>query len=517
MSALPTEIRHVVVLMLENRSFDHLLGKLPGVDGPTGHSNVDPKDSSTVPVTLDADYLTPALSDPDHPGQMAGDPHHDFTAVNRQLFGTPAPAPGAPATCGGFVQAGRESGEAQAERVAREVMKCFDTPTRLKTIAALAAQFVVCDRWFAAVPGPTWPNRLFMHAATSFGYLDNKLRLYPGPTLYDRLDEAQADWAIYYHDIPQSLCLRGLAARRDRQARQCMRPIDEFYKDVGQHRAGDPKRQTLPSYVFLEPAYFEPPRTLWGRLADVAKAIGHWLRLPVRPSKGHPNDQHAPHDVRLGEHLIADVYEALRANEDVWQHCLFVVLHDEHGGLFDHVPPPSTLAGPSASVSPPFAFDRLGLRVPALLISPYLNAGVDSTVYEHVSLVRTVREHFCPGSQALNPREAAAPLLRRDQFLNVPRPDAPKRVERTTPIPLIATAGAAEQRPLGDLQQSLVHLAAAAEPAAPGPGSAGPSFSVARGGTGGVIDLSGMELPPIDNEAEGRAFVVAGRKARGLQ
>ena len=375
MSTLPDGIKHIVVLMLENRSFDHLLGKLPNVDGPAGHSNVDPENDDVVPVTFDADGFSPALPDPARDGEMFGDPHHDVVAVNVQLFEEVIPPGWATPTNSGFIEAGRQSEDKDAERIAREVMKCFDTPAQLVTMTELAKEFVVCDHWFASVPGPTWPNRLFVHAATSDGHVDNTFRPYDVPTIYDRLDAAKVDWAIYYHDIPQSACLHELLDRTDSQGRRCMRSIDQFYKDARRHSTGPKGNKALPSYVFIEPGYFEPARTFWGRVLDVLKWVGHFFHLPVKPSMNHPNDQHAPHDVRLGEHLIADVYEALRANADVWQETLLIVLHDEHGGLYDHVAP-GEAENPDgkSSADPKFDFDRLGLRVPAILVSPWLNA-----------------------------------------------------------------------------------------------------------------------------------------------
>lgn len=501
MSTLPDGIRHVVVLMLENRSFDHLLGNLPGVSGPAGRTNVDPRDGSSVPVSFDADYFSPALPDPIRPGEMAGDPHHDLIAVNRQLYESDRPGPGMPVTCGGFVAAGRHGGDATADNISREVMKCFDTPRQLQTMAALASEFVVCDRWFSSVPGPTWPNRLFVHAATSFGAIDNMIRLYPGPTIFSSLDRAGVEWAVYYHDFPQAACLRGLATHRDRRGRASLRPIDDFYKET--------RSQQLPSYVFIEPGYFAPNRSIGGRLLDLLKWVANFLGLPVRPSKSHPNDQHPPHDVRLGEHLIADIYDALRANEDIWQHCLLIVLHDEHGGLFDHEPPgPAVPPDQRGSHQPPFDFDRLGPRVPAILVSPFLRQGVDSTPYEHASIVRTVREHFCPGVAPLNARDAASTPLRSDLFTESARSDAPRRLRRPTPIFAIRRFGDPAARPLNELQRSLVQLADAIELAPPTATARAPTLEAAAlAETDVVIDLPVTMRPEGMSEGEGREFV----------
>ena len=497
------QLKHIVVLMLENRSFDHMLGRLPNVSGPAGRSNVDPKNGERVPVTFDADGFSPALPDPARGGEMFGDPHHDVVAVNRQLFESADPPVGAPVTCGGFIAAGRASGDADADRIAREVMQCFDTPTELVTMTALAKEFVVCDQWFASVPGPTWPNRLFVHAATSDGHVDNTFRLYDMPTIYDRLDAAKVDWAIYYHDIPQSACLHELVDREDSQGRRCMRSVDEFYRDARRHTAGSPGNKALPSYVFIEPGYFEPARTILGWLEDVGKWLLHLVGFPLRPSKGHPNDQHAPHDVRLGEHLIADVYEALRANEDVWQHSLLIVLHDEHGGLYDHEAP-GAVENPDGktSASPRFDFDRLGLRVPAILVSPFLTAQTESTVYEHASIVRTVREHFCGGAVALNRRDASATPLRAELFASAARTDAPRRVARPMAVWRIPRFGDPETRPVSDLHATLVELAGAV-------GAPSGVEGVPPGGDKAVSPAAVPASPGGMSEAEGHRFVRA--------
>jgi phospholipase C len=347
---------------------------------------------------------------------------------------------------------------------------------------------------------------LFVHAATSDGHVDNTFRLYDMPTIYDRLDTAKVDWAIYYHDIPQAACLHELVDRTDSQGRRCMRSIDQFYKDARRHTAGPTGNKALPSYVFIEPGYFEPARTVLDRIVDVGKWLLHLVGFPVKPSMNHPNDQHAPHDVRLGEHLIADVYEALRANADVWNETLLIVLHDEHGGLYDHVAP-GEAENPDgkSSADPKFDFDRLGLRVPAILVSPFLKAQTESTVYEHASIVRTVREHFCPEQPELNKRDAAATPLRTELFASAARTDAPRRMARPMAVWRIPRFGNPETRPVSDLHQTLVELAGSVGTAAPAP-----STTPAHG-------AAGM------SEADGHRFVQAqvdrrmgGGSVRGL-
>jgi phospholipase C len=147
------------------------------------------------------------------------------------------------------------------------------------------------------------------------------------------------------------------------------RDFKVFEQDIAEGR--------LANYSFINPRFIEN----WGHLMDGFE----WV-----------NSQHAPCDVRPGEMLIAQVYNALRRNEDVWKKTLLVILYDEHGGFYDHVPPPAGVPNPDGLVSkdPPFDFTRLGPRTPAILISPWLPRQLDSTVYEHSSLLATVKKLF---------------------------------------------------------------------------------------------------------------------------
>lgn len=346
-----TDIEHIVVLMLENRSFDHMCGWFGRGDGltPQMFNREDPNDPASAPivVTPDARYA----------GDLNIDPLHGLLDVNVQLFGTTTEPQPPIATNVGFVLAyARQSGTTPAGGHA--IMRAFD-PAKLPVLRTLAAEFILCDRWFASVPGETWPNRFFAHAATSGGWVDTQFRYYSFRTIYDNLADAGYDWAIYFHDFPQSLVLGSL---RKPQYKRNFKYAAEFFRDI--------KTGRLPAYSFIEPRYF------------------NFLRWKA-------NDQHPPHDVRLGEHLIADVYEALRTSA-IWNSTLFFVLYDEHGGIYDHVPPPAAVNPDGLnSVAPPFDFRRLGVRVPAVIVSPFVGRGlVDSTIYDHTSILATVRELF---------------------------------------------------------------------------------------------------------------------------
>ncbi len=316
-----------------------------------------------MPATRDAAYV----------GDLTIEPGHALLDVNEQLFASVVEPDPPVATNSGFVwNYARQQGNTLAG--ARRVMHAFD-PARLPVLSTLAREFVLCDRWFASVPGPTWPNRFFTHAGTSGGFADNQFRDYQFQTIYHRLDREHHDWAIYFHDFPHAYTLASL---RTPKFAPHFRFAKQFFLDL--------KHGRLPAYSFIEPRYFD------------------FLRWKA-------NDLHPPHDVRLGEHLVADIYEALRKSS-AWDSSLFIVLFDEHGGLYDHVPPPAAINPDGKdSTSPPFRFQRLGPRVPAVVISPWVRQGVvDSTVFDHTSVIASVRELFGLGGP-LTDRDGAAATI----------------------------------------------------------------------------------------------------------
>ena len=396
MAKFPTAIQNVVVLVLENRSFDHMLGYLGTPNGLKGNElNLqDPANPSSpqVVVSNSAAYL----------GDLDVDPSHEVSHVTVQLFGSETiPPPGAPHNVG-FVLDYARQGSPEPENI----MRCFD-PANLPVLTTLAREFAVCDRWHASVPGQTWPNRFFLHCATSGGWTDNTPRAYPMRTIYENLTGKGFDWAIYFHDVAQSMTLDNLL---DSVFKAKFKFFPDFFTDL--------RNRTLPNYCFLEPRYF------------------NFLSWKA-------NDQHPPHDVQLGEHLIADVYEQLRAS-DYWNKALLVILYDEHGGIYDHVLPPAAVS-PDGLNNQGFAFDRLGLRVPAVLVSPYIkrNTVESTTVFDHTSLLATVKELFDLPS-FLTKRDAQAATFTR--LLDNPvRADAD--TPRTLPRPGDPVATAFHQVP----------------------------------------------------------------------
>jgi phospholipase C len=392
----------VVVLMLENRSLDHLFGKWPGVAGLAQ----GPFSNRPLPLTP----ASPTANSPIAAGQPAlfavaqgQGPGHSLDDTNVQLFASkvvPAGAAPQPPNDRGFVMNYRTElaadGFSGAGVDLSAVMQTF-VSGQLPALTALAENFVLCDHWYAEVPGPTMPNRLYIHAATSAGWAYNNWTLQlTSLTIYEQLQKSGRSWSVYYSDQNE-------VAQYSRINTQ--RTSFRLYESTF---AADAAAGRLANYNFIIP------------------------RFAGSTTDGPPTTMHPPQDVRPGDQLVADVYAALRAGPQ-WARSLLIVTFDEHGGYFDHAAPPATVnpdgisspaPGDTASFAPQFAFDRLGLRVPALLASPYLPKGVvSSTPLQHTSVLVTVRELF--GVQgSLTRRDAAAPSFGR-LFLGAPRADAP--------------------------------------------------------------------------------------------
>lgn len=179
--------------------------------------------------------------------------------------------------------------------------------------------------------------------------------VYDQDTIFDRLSAKSIPWRIYVGDIPQSILLLNQAKKGNISN---YRLFGQFEDDVAR------ENENFPAYVFIEPSY---------------RVIG--------------NDDHPPHDVHAGQNLIATVYNAIRRNDMLWRETLLIVTYDEHGGFYDHVPPPES-THPGGTDMKEWTFDSLGLRVPAILISPYVEQGVFPAQLEHSSISRFLIDRF---------------------------------------------------------------------------------------------------------------------------
>jgi phospholipase C len=355
-------LKHLVVLMMENRSFDHMLGGLHGVnatngvggiDGLTGNETNPDTNGNPVKVEAKAQYQ----------GQLDPDPDHHFPAVHKQIF-----AGGTTATMNGFVQSYFD--QQHDVKQSKKIMYHFK-PEKLPVLTSLAKEFAVFNRWFSSIPGPTLCNRAFAHYGTSFGHVSMEL-FFAGQqfkSIFERLTAAGVSSRVYYFDTASStLEVPNLLLNQPQ--------LFGTFGDFVSHCAAD----TLPTYSFVEPNYTDHD--------DASGAT--WIA----------SDQHPDHHVMEGERFIAQVYNSLRRNPVLWPKSALLVVYDEHGGTYDHVPPPAVVtdgfvAQPAATgTGEPFHFDRLGVRVPAILISPWIPKGtvVNGRVFEHASIPATVTD-----------------------------------------------------------------------------------------------------------------------------
>ena len=388
-------LKHIVVLMMENRSFDHMLGFAATptwpIDGLSGTEKNRDSTGEFATVSNDASYS----------GDFTPDPGHALFDTLTQLYGDASTPVSQNPSMNGFVLS--YEGKTHDPSNAHRIMKCF-APNKVSILTTLARQFAVCDRWFSSVPGPTFPNRAFAHGSTSIGRVDMGVDwLGMSQTIYELLQANHVDARIYYHDSTMAMTFKGLM----NQSRY-FGLFDDFLSDC--------KKNRLPAYSFIEPRY----------------ANG---QDPVDNTFFSASDQHPDHNVEQGEILIRDTFNAIWSNQPLRESTLLVVVYDEHGGLFDHVAPPAAVnpdkknwLGDPNSLDPPFDFTRLGVRVPAVLISPYIPAGkIDHKLYDHSSIIATACKLLLKGvpDASLTDRDRAANTFEGNLTLATPRTDTP--------------------------------------------------------------------------------------------
>lgn len=361
-------IEHIVVLVMENRSFDHLLG-YRYLDAPGGtpstfecKTKANPNGTTIARSVLAAPRFIPG-------------PSHEYEHVKVQLD-TDA---NGQATMRGFVK-DYETVFGVSETAAELVTHYYDREI-LPVYDYLADHYTVCNRWFCSVPGPTLPNRCFLLAGHSDGIVENThlgvhLLTHHVETIFDHLSANGVSWRLYYHDVPSIRFFKQYTL-----SLHTTRTITQFDRDVD---GGD-----LPQVTWIDPNF-----TIQG--------------TGGLPDDG--NDDHPPCDLRRGQMLVASIYNRLITSK-YWQNTLFIVTYDEHGGFFDHVPPP---VKPERAPFNNRLFDSYGVRVPTFLISPRVKAGLLSDQdYEHTSIARTILDCFCPWADvsAMGQRLAYAPSL----------------------------------------------------------------------------------------------------------
>jgi phospholipase C len=366
------KIDHVVVVMLENRSFDHMLGYLsltgrrPEIDGlRPGLANTYQERSYPV------HHLASTALDLD--------PDHSAGAIDQQIAG--GKMSGFVASAAATLAArGMDAGDPGC------VMGYYDGDD-VPVYDHLAQEFAVCDRWFSSVPGATLPNRLYALTGAAAGSRDDRPSylppLYHQPSFVRHLDTHRVSWRWYSFD-PGTLRLADVQYRLGHHQR-----FGYFSK------TGLPWRTALDITVnpkipsFLEDAAAGTLRSVsW---IDPAFTNFNPLGFPV-------NDDHPPADITDGQELVLAIYEALAASPQ-WDRSLLAIVYDEHGGFYDHVPPPP------AADDEPGMFGSYGVRVPAIIVSPWIESRtVSHTLFDHTSIIKTILARFCP--KALHSRQA---------------------------------------------------------------------------------------------------------------
>ena len=454
------KIDHIVVLMLENRSFDNMLGwlgakggrkqKVNGVAGKKLSNPIPlyaerPKGRKTIPVGKSHEMTNPSP-----------DPGEAYFHVNTQLYGLVNPQENRnepfnrkpynlpkngklprTAPMNGFVTDFINAFNGLQHRQPtfdeyKIIMECFDEDD-VPVISKLAKEYAVFDAWHCSVPSQTFCNRSFVHSATSNGAVTNApfyhWLLHDSQTIYNRIEDKgdpKITWKVYYDKL-DAVSVTGL-----------LNPTLWKYHDGNfkymEDFEDDAANGTLPSYSFIEPRVF----------------LDH-------------SDQHPPADVEAfgtssvlaGELLINRIYQAVRNGRN-WEHTLLIITYDEHGGCYDHVPPPAAIPpDPDAPTGQyDFKFDRLGVRVPTIMISAYIKRGtVVSDVYDHTSIIRTVCKRW-----------DLEPLTERDRHANSFEKALNAQKARTD-FPIIKprpyeTPENVREEPINDLQKTILYFAA---------------------------------------------------------
>ncbi len=407
------EIKHIVVLMMENRSFDQMLGFLEaeGLDADglsKAKPNFDAAGNEYKPFEWPAGETAPEPPEGMKPKVL--DPDHSVKGVGIQLEDGNT----------GFVKsfAGSRKNEDKkpielAESFLRVPMGHYGAQ-HLPVYRHLAHNFCVCDRWHCSVPGDTWPNRLYSLAGTDAPRLGYK------PGLLTRLKRVlkRLPKLNFLGDAPIFEVDAFTHQLRDSQWRwyshdpATLRAADRHYRRLGDlkrdnftffnRRRVHPRTQALESAIVARDSFLDDAAK--GELRDVSWIDPNFVDLSVFDPNS--NDDHPPSDVRAGQSLVLELYEAL-ARSPHWNDTLLVITYDEHGGFYDHVPPPKVDDHPTHKT--------LGVRVPALIVGPRVRKHVCHDVFEHTSLIATILKRFARNPEqalkAMPPRVQNAPHL----------------------------------------------------------------------------------------------------------
>ena len=354
------KIKTIVVVMMENRSFDHMLGyrALPPLNAPLDGQKEDPAwKKQFTNVDMGGDEIAPFLNTNPYSLPPKFDPPHQRENVTAQLG--ELNNGGYPMNC--FIRA--IPAKVSADPNVRKLVIGYFGAKEAPMTNFLADNFTICDRWFASLPSGTQPNRLM--AMSGISMIESNATPLPSQDLvYDWLDANNISWCVYHQSVPFFAMMLRWVPRV--LLSDHFRPFDTFEADM----ANTPPSKR-PKVVFIEPAYGDSPHL------------------------GRSTDDHAPSGISDGQEFLMQVYNAVTASPSFWRSSVTIVAYDEHGGFFDHVSPPMIPTNPPPGASYP-QFKSLGVRTPGFIISPFVKPGVCHNLFDHTSILKFIGEKFGP-------------------------------------------------------------------------------------------------------------------------
>ncbi|ETO91736.1 MAG: phosphoesterase family protein [Candidatus Xenolissoclinum pacificiensis L6] len=441
------QIKNIVVLMLENRSFDNIVGWLydkkispkqfiiPQGSSPdyydglhslinTDVLNLNGRKPEFVSVTHGTSHYNIPSVDPDH----------TYQALNKQIYYSREPIEGDTAPLDGFV---RQFASQEDVKDPYEVMQMY-TPEQLPVTTQLARNFAVSDRWFSSVPTQTLPNRAFLHSGTSEGHVNNSDNyIFDEKTIFEVLDDYQVSWKVYSDSgILPSLVRMNFRNLQKFEYRKQFLNFEDFIKDA--------EKGELPSYSFLEPMFLITNKLL--------------MNPDNRVTSGHP-----PYNMFSTEMFIAKVYNTIFSNPKN-DDTLLLITYDEHGGIYDHVSPPWGATPPDDKSNPGqynFSFNRFGIRVPTIAISPWIPEGVVfrsfGAPYDHTSILATIMDWKNIPRHSLRSKRVA----NAQNISSIFTLDSPRKINRLISTPYNAEASKEsiteyENKTASDLEKAIL-------------------------------------------------------------
>ncbi|MGP0052775.1 MAG: phospholipase C [Solirubrobacteraceae bacterium] len=344
------EIEHIVVLMMENHSFDNLLGMVPyRVPGRAAVDGLTRRDGQITNWNPDPSGRRVHATKGTSPCQLDGAPSQSWDASHQSYDN------------------GRNDGFVRASGPV--AMRYWDDDF-LPFSYSLARYFPIGERYFCSVLAQTYPNRRYLFTGTSSGITATDGLTFSTPaangTIWDRLDDHHIDWGVYYKSYPGAAGTPSMVVVPGAYTAARAHRVKEFT-----HFAGDLAAGKLPQFTFIDPQY----------------SVG---------------SEENPQDIQVGEEFVAGVVKAL-IKAPTWKRTALFINYDEHGGYYDHVPPPRAIAPdsiapiqePTQPTLAPGGFDRYGFRVPLYVVSPWAKAGyVSRTVQDHTSVTAFVERKW---------------------------------------------------------------------------------------------------------------------------